>query len=599
MDTLFSELRRRHVFKVAAAYGVVAWLLIQVAATTFPAFGTPAWVLRVVIALAVLGFPVALVLAWAFELTPDGVRRAEPLASGGEPSGTRRQRSLDGRVAGWVGVGMLVGLVSVGAYGWDRLPPTRNKGRGEVGNAITRSIAVLPFSNASPSSSDAYLSDGLAEEVLNALSQVPQLRVAARTSSFGFQGQNVSLDSIARALSVDHLLEGSVRRAGDRVRIVARLVDVSTGSSLWSQTYNRELNDVLAVQEEIAAAIANALQVKLAGGDAARLVRSRTADPEAYELYLQGRQLASKRTKEELHVAVQRFEAALRRDPAFAAAYSGLADAYALLEDYGGLHREEAFSKAIAAAQRALEIDELQAEAHASMGHIYFHQENWNAAEREHQRAIELNPSYAAAYHWYANLLNATGRPAEALQALERAHQLDPLSVTIRGMRGAALVHARQFDRAIQTLRELRDADEENWRWHYHLSWGHLGAGDYAEMIAVTQRMIEVRWKGEAPSAWARAHLAGAYAAAGRREEAVQILSQLEGEIPADRADAPYWMAMAYGYLGDHDRAFHWLDRALRRHWYLRGLLAVHPAFDPLRPDPRFAAFVKRAEHTP
>jgi TolB-like protein/Tfp pilus assembly protein PilF len=586
MNALLSELRRRHVFKVAAAYGVVAWLVIQAASIAFPAFGAPDWALRVVIALAVLGFPVALVLAWAYELTPGGVRRATPPGRRSGPPNGRGRRSLDSRAAGWLGVGIVVGLTTVGTYGWTRLPNRTGAEPDDV-----RSVAVLPFASVGADPADEYFSEGISEEILNALSQVPGLRVAARTSAFSFKGADVGIDSIARSLRVAHILEGSVRTAGGRVRITARLVDAQSANPVWSHSYDREAKDVLAVQEEIAAAIANALEVELAGGERP-LARSRTADPEAYELYLQGRHLANKRTKGDLTQAIGRFEAALQRDPAFAAAYSGLADAYALLDDYGGLPREEAYPKSIAAAKRALELDELQAEAHASLGHVYFHQRSWAAAEREYLRALELNPSYATAHHWYGLLLQATGRHDEAVRALERAYELDLLSPKIREVRGRALYYARQFDRAIAWYQEQMRGDPNDDASRLWLGRTFLSSGRYAEAMPTLQRVLD-RVPADQSDAWARAQLAAAYAAAGRREEAARTLRELEG-IAAEQG-ASHTMAIAYGYLGDRDRAFHWLDTAVERGSWMLGFLEVEPMFDPLRSDPRFADVVRRA----
>lgn len=588
LNLLFSELRRRHVFKVAAAYGVAAWLLVEVSATTFPVFGAPAWVLKVVITLAVVGFPLAVALAWAFDLTPGGVRRAEPVSTLDEPAHARGRPPVDSRVAGSVGVGMLMGLVSVGAYSWTRLPSTA----AEMDAGVARSLAVLPFTGVGGGAENEYFSEGISEEILNALSQVEGLRVAARTSAFSFKGESVSVDSIARALNVAHVLEGSVRSAGDRVRISAQLVNTGTGHQTWSHSYDRELKDVLAVQEEIAVAIANALRVRLAGKET-QLTRSYTPDPEAYELYLQGRHLVSKRTPEDLKRAVARFEAALVRDPAYAAAYSGLADAYALLEDVRGMTREEAFPRAIAAATRALELDELQGEAHASLGHIYYHQKNWAGAEEAYQRALELIPSYATAHHWYGNLLAATNRLPEAVQSLERAYQLDPLSPKIREVRSYTLYYARQYDRAIASMHERLRSDPDDPGILYILAWFQSGAGKHDEAIATMQRVIE-RVPSSAANGWARTRLAAAYAAAGRPHDAIPLLEALEQGPPGEANESV--MAVAYGHLDDFDRAFQWLGRAVDRGHWMVSTLAVDPAFDPLRRDPRFADMVQRAE---
>jgi adenylate cyclase len=595
MNSLFSELRRRHVFRVAGAYGVVAWLIIQAASIAFPAFGAPAWVLQVAITLAVLGFPIALVLAWAFELTPDGVRRADTLNASGKPTPTRARSVLNARAAGWLGAGILVGLTTVGAYTLVQTPGLA----GQSGSGLI-SVAVLPFANVSTDPADDYFSDGISEEILNAISQIEGLRVSARASSFRFRGADVDLREVSAQLNVPTLLVGSVRRARDRVRVSAQLVNSADGTQIWSANYDREVSDIFAVQQEIAVAIANALQVKLAGGDISRLRRSRTVDPAAYELYLQGRRALADRpvrsedTRKNLRHALDRFEAALLRDPTFAAAYSGMADAYALLEDYGGLSREEAFPKSIAAAQRALELDELQAEAHASLGHIYYHQKSWDASEREYQRAIQLNPSYATAYHWYSNLLLSLGRLDESVELAARALELDPLSPQYRRILGWKLYFDRQYDRAIAWHEEQLLADPNDRSLHMWLGWTYMSAGRHDEALASMQRVVESVPEGS-PDGWARGYLAMAHAAAGRRAEAAAILGQLEAGKP-EQID-PFGLAVTYGFLGDQDRAFHWLDKlAERNHHWIMETARIHPTFDPLRPDPRFSRFLEKIE---
>lgn len=579
MGTFVSELRRRHVFRVAAAYAVVAWLVIQVAGTTLPAFDAPAWVLRVVIAAAVLGFPLALVLAWAYELTPDGVRRtdrAETVAEGGAPS--KRGRRWTGREAGWMGVGMLVGLTTVAAYA------VMGDSAGGAGAAGPRSLAVLPFENVGPEEEQLF-ARGISEEILNTLSGVEGLRVAARTSAFSFSGSAVPIDSVARALNVDYVLEGSVRTVGQQVRIAAQLIDAATGHEIWSQSYNRESSGLLALQEEIAVAIANALQVELAGSSQALLARNRIVDPVAYEAYIQGRHLASTRQRDSLRLAITRFETALSLDPAFAAAYSGLADAYSLLEDVRGITREEAFPKAVAAAKRALELDDLQAEAHASLGHIFYHQKSWEAAEREYLRAMELNPSYATAFHWYANLLLAIGREPQALEAIERAYELDPLSKKIGAVRAMMLYFNGDAEAAMAVQRDRIRADPDDVEAWYSLGWTQMTSPRPADAIQTVEQMMARIPEGQ-PNAWALSRLAAAYAAAGRHAEAGRLLADAE-KSPAGHN--PTALAAAYLFQGDEDRTFAWLEKAVAAEHWMLPLLPSDPVFEPLRRDARFA----------
>jgi len=472
---LFAELKRRQVFKVAAVYGAVAFGLIQVADPLSDAMRLPETFVPFVIALLLLGFPVALILAWAFEVTPDGVQLTEVAAPGeieaivAEPASKRWPAGL----LALVGVAALVG----GAWwaGRQTAPgagaePDAARLAQEGPDADARpSLAVLPFADMSPEGDQAYFSDGITEEILNTLAKIRELKVAARTSAFAFKGQNPDLRAVGDSLGVQYVIEGSVRKSGDRLRITAQLIDAADGTHVWSDSYDRTMTDVFAIQTEIAGAIADELRVPLGLEDPADLV-SPTADLEAYDLYLAGRARLRERGQS-LPEAIRLFEAAIARDSAWAPAWAGLAEAREIIGWYPEAWEEgeprtleerwarfAAFQEpAAAAARRALALDPNSAPAHVALGSVLRNRMQWELSEAEYARALELDPEYPEAHLQYAQLLMDVGRLNEAIRVLRRAVELDPIPVS-RRLLAAARLMGGQYEEA---LRELDRADPE------------------------------------------------------------------------------------------------------------------------------------------
>src|SRR5437899_4806377 len=352
--SFFAELKRRNVYKVAIAYGVVAWLLMQVASQIFPFFEIPNWAVRLVVLLLIIGFPVALIIAWAFELTPEGLKRTE--FADELPKKTSRNRA-------WIYVVIVPGAISVGVFFLGRY--TSSKQSAELPE---KSIAVLPLVNESGDASQDYFSDGLTEELINGLGQIRQLRVIGRNSSFQFKGKAEDSRTIGQVLGVANLLEGSVRKVADRVRIAVQLVRATDRSQLWSQSYDRELKDILAVQEEIATEISEKLRLKLTGAERQQLAKRPTENLKAFEYYLQGRTYRQRNTREDVLAAIRYCEKALEEDRNYALAYAGLADAYGFLGTLSYVAPNEGRRKAEEAARKAFALDENLAEAHAELG---------------------------------------------------------------------------------------------------------------------------------------------------------------------------------------------------------------------------------------
>jgi TolB-like protein/Tfp pilus assembly protein PilF len=430
--TLFAELKRRNVFKVGAAYLVVAWLLIQVAATIAPQLNLPEWAPRLITLLLMIGFPVALLLAWFLERAPEGLR-VEPATTG--------TRAV-------VAIAAVLAALAVGWYVRGRPAP-------DAGMAAARSIAVLPFVNMSGDAENEYFSDGVSEEILNVLARTPDLRVAARTSSFAFKGQAKEIPDIARELEVRMVLEGSVRKQADRVRITAQLIDAEKGFHLWSQTYDRELKDIFAIQDEIARAIARELEVTLGDATAGAAAPAATADLEAYDLYLRGRELWHARGESALRRAIEAFEQAIARDPAFAEAHAGLGAAYVVLPFHSAAPRAQAHALARDAAEHALALDPGLADAYAVLGDVAIHALRPGLADALLSRALAISPSHASARYWLGEQRLFAGDLAAAERELTAARAIDPLGRPIANLLTIAQLGLGKLDTANAPCRRI------------------------------------------------------------------------------------------------------------------------------------------------
>ncbi len=448
------------------------------------------------------------------------------------------------------------------------------------------SIAVLPFADLSAERDQEYFSDGMTEELIDALAKIEGLRVAARTSSFQFKGQATDVRDVGRKLGVQTVLEGSVRKAGEQLRINAQLIDSHDGFHIWSEKYNRRLADVFAVQEEIARSIVDALAIRLPGGTTGTLVKKPTDDLEAHNLYLKGRHLWNHRDQASLEKSVEYFQQAIEHDPNFAHAYSGLADAYLLLGSYGMIERDEAYTKAKAAAENACELDDTLAEAHTSMGQVLRRERDWEGEEREYRRAIELNPNYATAHQWYATLLAALGRMDEAVREVRRAEELDPLSHAILVTVAVVLDLARDVDGALRQIKKALALEPDFTSAVAYSGWVYAQSGMFDEAFETTNWMAE-RFGNEEGSVIAQR--ASIHALKGETEKARELVEQ----AIASEAD-PGLVGFIWTALGDHDRAFEWLNRAIDENSWFAFHFLVHRSLDPLRSDPRFAALLKK-----
>jgi len=453
-------------------------------------------------------------------------------------------------------------------------------------------IAVLPLTNISPEAKDEYFADGMTEELISTLSKIGRFRVIARTSVMRYKDSRKDIAAIGRELKVGTILEGSVRRADDKLRITAQLIDVRRQEPIWTEDYDRELKEVFTIQSDIAQRVAAALQAELPAGDKRRIEKKPTENLAAYTSYLKGRFFWNKRTTESLRRGMAYFEQAIAQDPAYALAYAGLADSYALLGtvEYGGLAAKEAIPKARAAAEKALALDEQCAEAHASLANIrYTYEWDWPGAEREFKRAFVLNPNYTIARYWYAHYLAARGRLDEAMVEIRLAQELDPLSLIINTTVGMVFYFRRQPDRAIEQLRQTLEIDPNFVAAQLQLGVFYVQQQRFDEAIAEFQKAINL--VGENPITLAL--LGNAYAASGKRRETLAILAKLQQ--PSLRPFvSPFYLALVYLGLDEKDRAFEWLEKAYEERANYLIYLKVEPLFDSLRSDPRFTALLKK-----
>jgi len=452
------------------------------------------------------------------------------------------------------------------------------------------SIVVLPLENLSRDPEQEFFADGMTEALITNLAQIRALRVVSRTSAMQYKGARKPLPQIARELRVDAVVEGTVARFGDRVRITAQLIEAASDRHIWARSYERDLRDVLALQGEVARAIADEIQVQVSQEERARLGSLRRVDPEAYELYLRGRHHWNRRTDAEIRKGIEYFQQAIAKDPGYAQAHAGLSRAYDTMGTYNFLPPAEAFAQAAAEAARALELDSSLPEAHTALGGVRFtHYWDWEGAESEYRQALALDPNYPDAYHWYSDLLSAMGRAEEALAAIRRAHALEPLSLTINMSIGTCLFYARRYDDTIAQQKGTLELDSTFTPALRNLGGAYEQKGMYAEAIEAYQKAMSL----SPQDVSAKGLLAHAYAISGNQEEARRLLRELTDQS-SRRFVSSYSLAAIHVGLGERDAALELLEKALRERDRGMAWIKVAPRLDPLRADPRFTDILRR-----
>lgn len=534
----WSELKRRRVIRVIVIYVVASWLVISAAETLLPNLNLPEWTVTLVIALVVLAFPIVLALAWIFDIGPKGVEKTSSVIAKVEEPSAEPDVTVH------------------------KAPPV-TPAMPEQDSEDRRSIAVLPFLNMSGDRENEYFSDGIAEEILNLLTKLPQLRVASRTSSFKFKGEKIDIPDAAKLLGVTTILEGSVRRAGERVRITAQLIEVDTDSHLWSETYDRELKDVFAIQDDIARSIVAALEVTLTPKDRRAIQSVATSSVQAYDYYLRGRQYFYEFTRRQFHNANRMFRKAIEQDPNYALAYAGMADVYSLLYQWAD-SSEENIAKADSASIKAITLDPDSAEAYAARGTALAINNRHDEAERAFENAILLNPGLYEPYYFY----------------------------------GRDCLSAGKFEKAARLFNEACKIRPEDYQAASFLSMAYAELGRPLEQEAATKRTLECVEKHiDLHPDDGRALTFGAYALV-ERGQADKAREWSERALDADR-DEPaimYNVACTYSLLGEADKAIDLLDRAIQQGYGHRAWLSHDPDLAPLRDDPRFLQLLDRLD---
>jgi adenylate cyclase len=543
---IIAELKRRRVIRVAIGYAALAWLFVEISATTFPMLRLPDWAPTLVLVLLLIGFPFAIMFAWAYQVTPEGLTRD---SGPGQPAS-----DSDNQAA---------------------------KPDSPLATPVSdQSIAVLPFVNMSDDASNEYFSDGLSEELLNLLARIPGLHVAARTSSFSFKGEKFDIPAVAEKLRVANVLEGSVRKVGNRVRITTQLIKATDGYHLWSETFDRTLEDIFAVQDEIARSVVNALKIRLL----AEVPRARETDPEAYSLYLQGMYFVTAGERERFEHALAAFRQALEIDPYYAPAWSGLAHTYWYQVSYGVLAIEPGMKLSMEAVERALELDDTLVEALAvrALLSLSFGLD-WRKAEDAVARGLELEPGNARVVLQAGGLAKVQGRFEDAERLLRQAISLDPLNTTAHIWISLVFIAQNRLDEAREILEKVLAMNPQRAVAHQILGRILLLEGRHEEAMKEFER--------EPVEFWRKVGIDWALFSLGRGEKADKHLESL---VSSYGKGAPFQIAESYGWRGEVDKAFEWLERAYTQRDDGLTELLTSSSLDLLKNDPRWTAFLER-----
>ena len=577
MRSFLGELRRRNVLRAGALYAAGVWALAQGIAQLGPAFGLPDWGTRWFVIAAIIGFPFWIAFAWFYEFTPEGLKR-ESEVEPHESITHHTRRKLDFAIIGVLAVAVVL-LVT------DRFVLHHGVNEEAATPIAEHSIAVLPFVNMSDDKSNEYFSDGISEELLNLLAKIPQLQVTARTSSFSFKGKEIAIPEIARTLHVANVLEGSVRKAGNSVRITAQLIKAGTDTHVWSQSYDRKLDDVFAIQDEIAADVVKQLKVTLLGA----APKARTTDPEAYAMYLQAVQLGRHFTADAFKQSDALYRKVLAIDGRYAPAWNGLSINFSSETAVGLISTREGYAQAREATMKALTLDPDYAPAHARLGRIAMFGDNDLAAAAEHfKRALALDPGNQEVLGDSAVLLGSLGRLDEALALDEAIVRRDPVNVTALYSLGIDRRAARQFDAAVASLHSVLSLSPGRGSAHFQLGIALLLKGDSrGAMAEIEQETSEV---------WKMIGLSMAYHALERQPDADDALAAL---ISKYEKDAPYNIAYVFAFRGEVDMAFEWLDKAVEHGDTGLGEIVTENLFDKIHADPRWRPFLRKIGKAP
>lgn len=567
LSNFWQELKRRRVIHVIIVYATTAFVIIELVGNVYESLQLPDWTPTLVILLLVIGFPFAIIFSWIFDVTLKGIKKTEPVKH------TKKKKE-------------------------DTTPPDKT-------SRFENSIAVLPFEDMSPQKDQEYFCDGITEELINALTHVESLKVIARTSSFAFKGKQKDMREIGRKLDVETLLEGSIRKDDKRLRITAQLIKVADGSHLWSEKFDREIEDVFAIQDEISLAIVDHLKVKLLGEEKAVIVTRYTENLEAYNLYLKGHHHCHAATASGFEKAIECFKQALQKDARYALPYIGLAEVYWLSTFFGNMPPNEAYPQSEKFVNKALGISNILAEAHSVMGLINtFYYWNWKKAELSFKQAIHLNPNSAYLHIYYSFLLSCTGRHMEAIKEAKRAQELDPLSSYITSYVGCAYYFGSQFDKAIEECQMVISIDPNYYIAHQYLSLAYAenaiikeSMGEHEKAVEEIRMAIEemektVKFSDDVP--FMVSTLACGYYVLGKKDQAIKLIDSLKKRSITEYIQ-PIGFYMFHQFRGEQELALEWLERACKEHDSYLPWFRIIPSDATRIPDePRYQALLKK-----
>ncbi len=576
---IFDELKRRNVIKATIAYIVVAWILVQVLTSVLPNLGAPLWVLKTLMFLMAIGLPIWIIFSWVYEITPEGLKRTAKVS---------KDQSITAATNKRLNIIIIITLIIAIAVSFVNKPIPNTPSKTIVNNELMmdNSIAVIPFKNLSENVENQYFADGMMDDILNHLSSIQGLKVKSRQSSERYRESDKSIPQIGGELGANYLLEGSVQKHNDSIRIIVQLIDAKNDNHLWSHKYDSELKNVFTIQSEISKQIANELNAVISPFETDQIEKTPTKNLEAYNLYLKGRFFWHRRYLEDLHKSIHYFNQALELDSTFALAYAGLADSYYVMTFKRDLNRDSLLNLSANYAEKALSFDNNNAEVHATLGGILCYKDwNWEASENEFKLAIELNPNYATAYQWYAELLDILGRNKEARKQIEIALELNPNSYVIQATSAMLYVKEGNFDKAIIEANKAKEIDKSN-GWAYWIifeSYWNQGKDDEAIAEQEESWILEpnMEMAKESRKAYDKDGIKGVYK--------YIIDYDLEKGFASKQ---PLLMAEKYAFLEENEKALDWLEKAFEQHNI--GPIKNNPYYKNIKSEPRFIALLEK-----
>ena len=555
LSTFWQELKRRKVVQVIIVYATVAFVIIELTNNIAEPLGLPERTDTLVIVLLVIGFPFTVILSWIYDVTRKGIKKTEPIDTVTKQA---KDQSMD-----------------------------------DSTSRFTNSIVVLPFQDMSQAKDQDYFCDGITEEIINALTHIESLKVIARTSAFAFKNKYEDVRKIGQELNVETILEGSVRKAGNTLRITAQLIQVSDGAHIWSERYDRVMKDIFNIQDEISLAITEKLKIELFDDERKQLLKSKTHNLEAYKLYLQGRYYWNKRTREGLTTSIEYFKNSIEIDPDYALAYIGLADAYIVLADWGHMLPKDGFQNAKDLVLKALKIDETLGEAYASLGYISgFYEWKWEVAENYFQRAFELNQNYPTAHQWYALSCAILGKVNRAHSHISQAKELDPLSMVLNVANGIIYYFSHDFNNAIKQFQKALTTSRNLGGVNYWLGIIYIQNSMYDEAVKEFKNMLSIDRQDSSTQKYV-SQVEDAYKKSGI-EGVIRWLIDEGDSLDEDIYNRPFRQAVYNTILGDKEKAMEWLEQAVEMQLSRITAMSFDPVLDPLRNDPRYTKALER-----